>query len=262
MKKVCIITPVFQINPISIYTPAQYHHTSKQKVIVMEFGKMLGDSYEYTKDGLFGNWGKWLLLFISMIVFPLWGGFQWKIYKGESRMPALDDWVGMFVNGIKLIIVGIVYFIIPFIISMVFGGAGALASGGNNAASAVMGLGMIISMIVYFLFSLIAIMALIRFARTDSFGEAFNVSGILAHIGKIGWVNYILALIVMWIVLFVAVMIFIIAMGIVSIVLALIPIVGWLLALLLILIVAILIGPFIGVFEARYLTLIYDSAEA
>jgi len=125
-----------------------------------------------------------------------------------------------------------------------------------------MGLGMIISMIVYFLFSLIAIMALIRFARTDSFGEAFNVSGILAHIGKIGWVNYILALIVMWIVLFVAVMIFIIAMGIVSIVLALIPIVGWLLSLLLILIVAILIGPFIGVFEARYLTLIYDSAEA
>lgn len=51
-------------------------------------------------------------------------------------------------------------------------------------------------------------------------------------------------------------------MTIISIALALIPIVGWLLALVLIAIVAILIGPFIGVFEARYLTLIYDSAEA
>lgn len=187
-----------------------------------------------------------------MIIFPLWGGFQWKIYQGDSRLPALEGWGEMFVNGIKLIVVGIVYFIIPFIISLVLGG------GGEAAMSA----GAIISMIVYFLFSLIAIMALIRFARTDSFGEAFNVSAILAHIGRIGWLNYILALIIVWIVLVVAVMIFIIVMGIVSFILALIPLVGWLLAFILLAAVAVLIGPFIGVFEARYLTLIYDSAEA
>jgi hypothetical protein len=220
----------------------------------MEFGKMLGDSYEYTRNGLVGNWGKWLLLFVSMIIFPVWGGFQWKIYNGDSRLPALEGWVEMFVNGIKLFIVGIVYFIIPFIISLVLGG--------GDPASAAMSVGAIISMIAYFLFSLIAIMALIRFARTDSFGEAFNVSAILAHIGRIGWLNYVLALIIMWIVLVVAVMIFIIAMGIVSFILALIPLVGWLLALILIAVVAVLIGPFVGVFEARYLTLIYDSAEA
>lgn len=218
----------------------------------MEFGKMLGDSYEYTRNGLVGNWGTWLLLFVSMIIFPLWGGFQWKIYKGDSRLPALEGWVEMFVNGIKLFVVGIVYFIIPFIISLVLG------SGGEAAMTA----GAIISMIVYFLFSLIAIMALIRFARTDSFGEAFNVSAVLAHIGRIGWLDYILALLIVWIVLVVAVMIFLIALGIVSFILALIPLVGWLLALVLIAAVAVLIGPFIGVFEARYLTLIYDSAEA
>lgn len=218
----------------------------------MEFGRMLGDSYEYTRNGLVGNWGTWLLLFVSMIIFPLWGGFQWKIYKGDSRLPALEGWVEMFVNGIKLIVVGIVYFIVPFIISLVLGG------GGEAAMTA----GAIISMIVYFLFSLIAIMALIRFARTDSFGEAFNVSAVLAHIGRIGWLDYILALLIVWIVLVVAVLIFLIALGIVSFILALIPLVGWLLALVLIAAVAVLIGPFIGVFEARYLTLIYDSAEA
>lgn len=38
--------------------PAQYHHPFRQEVIVMEFGKMLGDSYEYTRNGLVGNWGK------------------------------------------------------------------------------------------------------------------------------------------------------------------------------------------------------------
>lgn len=228
----------------------------------MEFGKMLGDSYEYTKNGLFGQWGRWLLLFISMIIFPLWGGYQWKIYKGESEMPPLKGWIEMFINGIKLILVSIAYFIIPFIISMVLGGAGALADGGSGTASAASIVGAIISIIVYFLFSLIAMMALIRFARTNSFGEAFNISAINAHIGKIGWLNYILALLILWIVLIVAILIFVIAMTIISIALALIPVVGWLLALILIVIVAILIGPFIGVFEARYLTLIYDSAEA
>lgn len=143
------------------------------------------------------------------------------------------------------------YFIIPFIILITFG----------DAALTAMGVSMNSTMIIYFIFSLIAMMALIRFARTDSFGEAFNVSAILAHIGKIGWLNYILALLILWIVLFVAIMIFVIAMTIVSIALALIPIVGWLLALILIAIVAILIGPFIGVFEARYMTRIYDSVE-
>ncbi|MDK2975408.1 MAG: hypothetical protein PWP08_1779 [Methanofollis sp.] len=231
-------------------------------VIVMECGKMLGDSYGYTRDGLWGNWGKWVLLFISMIIFPLWGGFQWKIYKGESQLPSLEGWVEMFVNGIKLIIVGFVYGLIPFIVSMVVGGAGDLASGGSDAASAAMLVGMIISLIISFLFSLIAMMALIRFARTNSFGEAFNFSAIVAHIGKIGWLNYILALIILWIVLLVAVMLFIIVVGIISVALALIPVVGRIIALILIAIVAILIGPFVGVFEARYLTTIYDSVEA
>jgi hypothetical protein len=39
--------------------------------------------------------------------------------------------------------------------------------------------------------------AFIRFARTDKFGEAFNFSAILAHIGKIGWVEYIITLVVL-----------------------------------------------------------------
>jgi hypothetical protein len=149
-----------------------------------------------------------------------------------------------------------------------FGGSIALMAGGQGS-DALMGAGvgmMLIGLIIFIILAiaigLIAIFGGIRFARTDSFGEAFNISAIMAHIGSIGWLDYIIALIIMWIVLVVAVMIFIIAMGIVSFILALIPLVGWLLALILIAVVAVLIGPFVGVFEARYLTLIYDSAEA
>lgn len=215
----------------------------------MEYGSMLSNSLDYTKNGLWGNWGKWILLFISMIIFPLWFGFQWKIYKGESQLPPLENWGEMFINGIKLIVVGVIYFIVPWIVSGIL--------------SMVLGdVGTIIGFIVSFIFSLVAAMALIRFARTDSFGEAFNISAIIAYIGKIGWLNYILALIILWIVAVVAIIAFMIVVGIVSFILALIPVVGWLLALILIAIIGILIGPFVGVFEARYMTLIYDSAAA
>ncbi|MFA5614558.1 MAG: DUF4013 domain-containing protein [Methanoculleus sp.] len=228
----------------------------------MNYGSMLGNSFDYTRDGLLGNWGKWLLLFICMVIFPLWGGYQWKIYKGESRMPPLDDWVGMFINGIKLLVVGIVYFIIPTIVFMVVGGAGILMGGAAKSSGAGALIGMLVGMIFLFIFSLIAIMGLVRFARTDSFGEAFNFSAIIAHIGEIGWVSYILALIIFWIVVTVAAFVFSIAVGIISLILALIPLIGWLLAFLLNIIIALLIGPFVGVFGTRYITQIYDSARA
>jgi len=228
----------------------------------MNYGSMLGNSFDYTRDGLLGNWGKWLLLFICMVIFPFWGGYQWKIYKGESRMPPLDDWVGMFINGIKLLVVGIVYFIIPTIVFMVVGGAGILMGGAAKSSGAGALIGMLVGMIFLFIFSLIAIMGLVRFARTDSFGEAFNFSAIIAHIGEIGWVSYILALIIFWIVVTVAAFVFSIAVGIISLILALIPLIGWLLAFLLNIIIALLIGPFVGVFGTRYITQIYDSARA
>ncbi len=122
-------------------------------------------------------------------------------------------------------------------------------------------IGTLIGMIFVFVFSLIALMGLVRFARTDSFGEAFNFSAIIAHIGKIGWVSYVLALIIFWIAVAVAAFVFSIVVGIISVVLALIPFIGWLLAILLSIVIGILIGPFVGVFGTRYITYIYDSAE-
>jgi len=196
-------------------------------------------------------------------------GYMMEIYRGKDPAPELENWGKLFIDGIKLFIVELIYAIPLILVAMIFfGGSIALMAGGQGS-DALMGAGigmMLIGLIIFIILAiaigLIAIFGGIRFARTDSFGEAFNVSAVLAHIGRIGWVNYILALIIVWIVLVVAVMIFLIVMGIVSFILALIPLVGWLLALILIAAVAVLIGPFIGVFEARYLTLIYDSAEA
>ena len=87
---------------------------------------------------------------------------------------------------------------------------------------------------------------IVRLARTGSIGEAFNFSAILATIGKIGWVSYIIALIVFVVVA--------IIFGIIVTILMMIPILGLILYLC-------LIAPF-ALFTGRYLCQVYDSAGA
>jgi len=98
-------------------------------------------------------------------------------------------------------------------------------------------------LIVTLVVALFAAMGAVRFARTDSFGEAFNVRAILTHIGRIGWGSYIIALVVLMAVFIV-----------ISFVLGIIPVIGW--------VISFVIGPALSIFGARYMTLLYDSAPA
>ena len=93
---------------------------------------------------------------------------------------------------------------------------------------------------------LVASLAVVRCARRDGVREAFNIPAILEHIGRIGWVNHIVALLVLWIVLGIAN----VAIGIFSG----LPMIGW--------VAGIVIGPAALIFAARYLSLVYDSAPA
>lgn len=214
----------------------------------MEIGSMLGEALDYTQEALVGKWMRWLILLIGTIIFPIILGYTVLIYRGEPQPPDPRDWVAVFIDGLKLFVVELIWAIPVIIVGLVFfGGAAAMLSSNSNAVTAAgigtMLIGIPILFIVTIIVALFATLAAVRFSRTDSIGEAFNVSAILAHIGRIGWGSYILALIVLIAVLFV-----------VSFVLGIIPIIGW--------IISIVIGPAISIFAARYVTLLYDSAPA
>ncbi|MDO9538560.1 MAG: DUF4013 domain-containing protein [Methanocalculus sp.] len=211
----------------------------------MEYGTLLGDSFEYTKEALIGKWMKWILLIICMIIFPLIGGYLMRIYKGIKPAPELENWGSLFIDGIKLLIVGIIYALPILIVALVMG-FGAMASsmaGGDIAALGTLGIGLIVILILAIIIGLIVPIAYIRFARTESFGEAFNFSAIFGHIGKIGWIDYIIALIIVAVVV-----------GIIEFVLMMIPVIGW--------IIYFILMPAFIIFVGRYMTLVYDSASA
>jgi hypothetical protein len=182
-------------------------------------------------------------------------------------MPPMEDWVGMLVNGVKLIIVNFVYLLIPILVFVVSGGLAIVNllitkpddPVGLVSAVIALAVAIAISVIVLFIFSLLEVIANIRFARMDSFGEAFNFNAILEHVRKIGWGSYILSLVILFVVLLIALIIALIICIIVGIILALIPFIGPFLTIVEIVIAIMLVGPFFGVWSTRYITLIYDS---
>jgi hypothetical protein len=224
----------------------------------MEIGNMLEDAIGYAKDAVWEKWGRWILLIISTIIFPLMIGYTMEVYRGKKPAPELENWGKLFIDGLKLLIAAIIYAIPVIIVVLLFGGA-ALFSALLNAPYPdyyaqfpeqlvpLLGLffvGLLIAVILGIIIGLIATIGFVRMARTESFVEAFNFSAIFAQIGKIGWVNYIIALIVLIVVS--------VIFGAIVGILQLIPIIGWLIWLAL--------EPPLTIFSARYITRVYDSA--
>ncbi len=220
---------------------------------------MLGDSIEYAKDAVWGKWVRWILLVISTIIFPLILGYMMEVYRGKKPAPDLEHWGKLFIDGLKLLVAGLIYAIPVIIILIVFIGGSIMSVmpllQGNpdymvTNPDAFMGalagilVGILIAIIVGFIIGLISTIGMVRLARTDKFGEAFNFGAILTTIRTIGWGTYIIALIVLFIVAFIFALILNIIMAI--------PFIGWLIYLFLL--------PLLILFEARFITLIYESA--
>ncbi|OPY35931.1 MAG: hypothetical protein A4E35_02207 [Methanoregula sp. PtaU1.Bin051] len=259
-------------------------------VLTMDYGKLIGDSFAYAKDGLLGNVGIWIMLLILTIlpVIPIFGwvfvmilsmnaapgflflaggigiaiilaiilsafytGYMLKILRGETPLPPVVGFGTMFTDGIKYIVIQAIYMIpaiiifcvtvLPAMLSMWTSVLAGHTRGEFTPAIMSMLGGILITVIVAFIFGLFAIIGVVRFARMGTMGEAFNLSAILAMIKKIGWVSYIIALLIMMIIVLV-----------ISIVLGIIPIIGGILQFI--------INPFIGVFTMRYICMLYDSA--
>ena len=218
----------------------------------MDYGSMVGESFEYAKEAVVGKWNKWLMLIIATILFglPLMG-YAMKVLRGEKPAPEVNDWGALFIDGIKYFIVSLIY-ALPIIIVwiLVMGASAAAIMSGNYsammAALGAMALGVLVMFVLAVIISVFEVIGIVRFARTGSIGEALNMSAILATINKIGWVPYIIALIVLIVVG--------IIVGIIVGILTMIPYLG-------IIIYLCLIAPITLLFM-RYICLLYDSAGA
>jgi len=177
-------------------------------------GEYLTASFGYAKEKLGGNIGTWLILSILNIVpivnWIVYGTFV-KILRGDE--PDLNNMGKSFVDGLLALIIGIIYMIIPIILTIVISVGmftispvmtvtpmSSMSPVVTTGAGAALMIGLIIvCIIVTFLFALLVKPAVVNFAR-NGFGAAFHFGEIFRMISKAGWLKYILSLILFWII--------------------------------------------------------------
>lgn len=235
----------------------------------MDFGALLDDAFSYTKKGILGNMNRWVALILAIICLGIpMNGYAMRIYRGTDTAPDVDRWGTLFIDGIKLVIVGLVYAIpILGVWALIFGSMFFSLVQGNLETAENFEPNLTLLLLMYAVEIAVGIImpvASIRFARMGSFTEAFNFGAIFGTIGKIGWINYLLALIILTLVI--GIPIFILVFGFIIVAGAGIYLTGGgniaLLGLVaLFILVMLIISPLIGVFQARYMTRVYESAE-
>jgi hypothetical protein len=151
----------------------------------MDFGMILDDALAYTKQGVFENTDRWLKLIIAILCLGIpMNGYVMRIYRGLQPAPDVDNWGSLFVDGLKLILLSLVYAIPVFIVYAIMYGSiilAAMSESPTKPDTAMMsgwapntGL-LVLIFIVEIAIGLIMPVASIRFARTNSFSEGFNV---------------------------------------------------------------------------------------
>ena len=222
----------------------------------MDYIRFLSDSFDYTKEALWGRWVRWLLLLIASILFPFIYGYSLRVMSGAKPAPEPQGWIGLFIDGIKLIIVSLVYTIPVFLLAAVSFLAylvpvSSTTTPGTGPAPGLgpeFGIVVVLAILVLFVVaiivcSILATFGSVRLARTGRLGEAFRFGTLFAHIGRVGWLN-----------VFIAFLVLIVVITVVELILMLIPIIGP--------IALFLLMPAFVIFASRYIALVYESAPA
>lgn len=176
----------------------------------MEIGEIISDSVKYPLS----DWTKIIILAVILII-PIVNfiglGYILRIIKatlaGLDDLPDFDEVGDMFIDGLKILVVGIVYFIPVWIIAAIIGLIlGAIFPASTTYytsadATAIIG-GMIASYAVIFIIGLIVglieIIAIANMAYYDGeLGAAFRFSDILNYIATIGWGKYLIFYIIL-----------------------------------------------------------------
>ncbi|MBQ6813830.1 MAG: DUF4013 domain-containing protein [Methanobrevibacter sp.] len=248
--------------------------------LLLVVSNLTGILYVFGID-LYNSAFSFILSIISFIIIFLLAGYTLSVIRDaisyNVSVPKID-FKKNFVDGIKVIILEIIYYIIPAIITIIVGFLsgtfGAISNiivffsenqgnltVGNYTANQLIGaippeyvnslmagltITAIVAIIVFIIFGLLAQIGICRLAKYDSFSEALRFGQIIADIRKIGIGKYI-----GW---YILLFILIIVLSIVVAIITAIPFIGVILSYLVCL-------PFLFLFTSRAIGLLYLRAQ-
>ncbi|MBC7127508.1 MAG: DUF4013 domain-containing protein [Candidatus Methanosuratincola petrocarbonis] len=218
---------------------------------MLDLGKNLNDAFQYAQK-LFSDLGRLLILVILSII-PILNfivvGYAAKVASETpegNAPPQLTGYASLFIEGLKVVVVGIVYMIIPLILigpSIIgFMSIPMLPAAPGLFVGGLALIALFAGIILAILASILFYMGVMNMIKKNSFGKAFAFGEILEIIRNVGWGMYIL-----WII---ALIIIVAIVGLISA----IPVVGWLISLI--------ISPAVSVFIFRSAALVYSAGRS
>ena len=222
----------------------------------MDIGDIFSDSLGYPSKSLKRVVVLGILSLFSILIIPFFMLFGYalrvmrKSIEGETEPPVFDDLGAMIVDGLKYLVVSIVYFLIPMIL-MGIGITSAITSGTScdmmdcsaSIITILAGSGLfLLGVLLLLVISVIETIGVANMAHTGKLGAAFRFGEILRIIGSIGWGRYII-----WYIILNIIVLLCTVAGLLA---GIIPIVGALVYVL-------LIAPYATIFQYRATGLIY-----
>jgi hypothetical protein len=198
-----------------------------------------------------------ILTILSSLIIPgfLVLGYIFKIIKStmkdSSELPNFNQWTSMFIDGLKVFVLFFIYSIIPCILILIgiwgailpmltVPGAGSLLNSplSLNMLGGIASIGLILLVVISFIIPV----ALANMVYQGKLVAAFRLKEIIGKIKEIGWVDYLIWFIIMLIIIWVAYFVssFLILPFIIGIV-----------------IVPLIISPYLSIFLARSIGLVY-----
>jgi hypothetical protein len=227
----------------------------------MDIGEIISDAIKYPSS----KWTTLLILGVIMII-PIVNfiglGYLFRIIKatfaGIDEIPEFDEVGELFIDGLKILIVGLIYAIPVVIIGLIFtfilslGYQGTTTSYGTFALTTYDSLAIVAGSLVYLILAiivgLIEFMAIANMALYEGeLGAAFKFGEVMDRIAMIGWGKYLGWYIVM---VLLGAVTYAIAIGISVLTFG----IGIIVAIL-------LIYPYFAMFGARSLALLFASSD-
>lgn len=143
------------------------------------------NSDDWLKTLLIGG----VLLLFSFLVIPAIAVYGYVVtairdsLDGKSEPPAFEDWGDLLRKGALGWVIGVVYMLVPIVVAAVtVGGSIAAILTGSRAGQAAGFAGILggigLSLVLTLVFGYFAVVALVNFARTDEFRDAFDFTTI------------------------------------------------------------------------------------
>ncbi|MDD1655006.1 MAG: DUF4013 domain-containing protein [Methanomicrobiales archaeon] len=200
------------------------------KDLILQLGTADPAATNLTVAQLFGIFSSRIPLLVfsvitGFIVYLFMSGYEVRVLSGITPAPEFSGWWQMFLDGLKLTVIWIVYslpVVLPVAVvsyiylapafRMMIGvlnstGGSFVATDADAFGHLILSWGVSLVLLLPFLLVLGILIVLfgtlgsVRFARTGTMPEAFRFGPILAHIRRLGWVSYLVALVVLFLVL-------------------------------------------------------------